>query len=749
MAQGGARAGVEHVEDSAIRRIKQYACCSTTITSKETCEVFCLAEAAKIVLRERAAIILNQAAFEPVLLQFSLDTTPVKTCQQVSKAHGDLRVKRAAKATQDYMVCQLFVTVRADSGGYSHTLLFRDPLRLKHGKTMRALASCARDSPGMRLTCAQPGRICLRHQVHDRGITQSFTNAISGMWYTAACESQPTMGRTSEETVALHEWHTHVGCCAHDAHNGLKWAHQVLFNDKVALESVYVCISACRAAYMSAVEVLGTWLVDKLEPWPEQSLPASNEMLLLWTSLGVDPEIASSLAKYRLLWQDGRLLIDGKAREQADWLQEVSCALLGAWNFRHFTESRWCTVGSSCRALTCSLLLGYLSLLQYMREKGSLSEYEWNGCQRLGDIERQSVVIVGLASFLPEGFLLHVLKDSRVAKTQQKLQELLFEEYGFLDKLPSVFWEHLSRAANAQPETIRSSVIQGALVSWAFLEWRVLAVATELPWRLCAGDVSQNLEELLTLEECPCEPVSEKLYLLGKAGYNRDRLTQAVRLLSECSWTSAFTEKQHFRHHPDIGDNMLMARAFCYTFAQMVPGESKEDRKRQALVAQLMQKLKSNPNCITGRQVFLKHIMQKASTREASSSKELQYKRPRIMKLHGVHWEKLPLQAKLSYEKEANVLRAASQQQRAEEVASLRKEMAILRGTVGTSAEPKSSMLVSACALDKPSLQRLSGLLQDGTLKGCCRACGNGAWTALSLCRQQQAASLRWLRSFT
>ena len=724
MARRKAQENVESVEDAVTKRVKQYACCSASISSAETHDVLALVEAAKTLLNERAAIVLSTAAVEPILLQFSLDTTPVSTCQRVSRKHGDLHVKRAAKTQHDYLVCQLFVTVRADSGGYNQTMVFRDPVRLQHGKTMRALASCAVDSPGMRVCASQPGRICVRHQVHDRGITQSFTHAMSGFWFSRACEAVSTAGTASEDVVALHELHTHVGCCAHDAHNSLKWAHQAVFNDKLLLESVYIGIAACRAAYFNAVDILGTWLVEKLQPWPGPLLPDANAMELLWTSLGVDADNAKVLANFRLLWQEDRLLICQEAQSQTDWLEQVSCALLGAWRFQRFTESRWCTVGSSCRALATGFLLGYMSLLQYTHEKGILGEYEWNGCRRIGASERHFVVVVGMAAFLPETFLLHVLKDSRVAKTQEALHEVLFEELSFLDNLPAAVWDYLSQAASARPETLRSAVIQGALVSWAFLEWRVLAVATSLPWSLCAGDIAQNLQDLLSQQECPSEPVSEKLYLLGQAGYNRHRLTEAVRLLGECSWTSAFTEKQHAstsrvrRHHPELGDNMLMARAFCHTFAQMLPGLSEEDRNRAALVSQLVKTLKANPNYITGRQVFLRYIMQKASTLETSLGVGSRYKRPRIMKLHGVHWEKLTAAAKRAYEQEAEAERASKQQRRTEDLATLRQELASLRAEAGKSKDPQGSMLISCCALDKASLQRLGSLMQEGSFKG-------------------------------
>ena len=81
----------------------------------------------------------------------------------------------------------------------------------------------------------------------------------------------------------------------------------------------------------------------------------------------------------------------------------------------------------------------------------------------------------------------------------------------------------------------------------------------------------------------------------------------------------------------------------------MLPGMSEEDRKRAALVSQLVKTLKANPNAAS----LLRYIMQKASTLETSLGVGSRYKRPRIMKQHGAHWEKLTADAKRAYEQEA------------------------------------------------------------------------------------------------
>ena len=84
------------------------------------------------------------------------------------------------------------------------------------------------------------------------------------------------------------------------------------------------------------------------------------------------------------------------------------------------------------------------------------------------------------------------------------------------------------------------------------------------------------------------------------------------------------------------------------------------------------------------------------------------------MKQHGAHWEKLTADAKRAYEQEAEAERASKQQRRSEDLATLRQELASLRAEAGKSKDPQGSMLISCCALDRASLQRLGSLMQEG-----------------------------------
>ncbi|CAJ1419146.1 unnamed protein product [Effrenium voratum] len=225
-------------------------------------------------------------------------------------------------------------------------------------------------------------------------------------------------------------------------------------------------------------------------------------------------------------------------------------------------------------------MTGYFGLVERMHAKGVLGDYEFHGCRRFDVKTQQSAMVMALAAYVPESFLFELMRDARVARRQQTLRSVMSDEFAFLDHLPLAVWNYLAGAVSLTPRMLRDQVLSAAAVAESFIHWRVLRVAGDLPWSLCAGDPAANLKRLLA-EDAPDEPVSLKIYQLGMAGYNTERLTR-VELLGECSWTSAFVEKQHAstsrvkKFHPDIGDNALLARAFCFTFAELLESDLRD-----------------------------------------------------------------------------------------------------------------------------------------------------------------------------
>ena len=137
-----------HVD--ATQAVQHFAACSPSLGKQECKELFTLVESCKALLRERAFSILEDGM--PFLVQFSCDTTKVASRQVVSKRAKDLRVVRSAQQTQEYIVAEVFVTAAKTAGPQlQHTVVFREPFVLQHGKTMAALVACATKVPGLML----------------------------------------------------------------------------------------------------------------------------------------------------------------------------------------------------------------------------------------------------------------------------------------------------------------------------------------------------------------------------------------------------------------------------------------------------------------------------------------------------------------------------------------------------------------------------------------------------------------------
>ena len=712
-AQGHAELKTLEVFLEDLRSLAQ---CSRSCSKDETRRIFLLCAAGKALLKERAACwAATQLHQPPLLCQYSVDLTPVTTTKHVSAKSGTQNVRRAGKSTDEFLCQQVFVTTLGAGGEYKHTLLYPEPQRLEHGKTMAALLACAKLCPGIRLRPAESDQILIRHQVHDRGVSNSFLEALSGWWSKeAAAPSMPPDSIDMTESSSAFSWHTAVGCACHDGHNSLKWAHHALFGQESLLEDVYVSVSAIKSAYYHSTDTLGSWLASCVQAKPSSELPSAEHLYFLWVSLGVEQSLARELADMRVLWHQNDLCVEEDFLGRKDALETLSTCLLATWRFQKFTSSRWCTMGSACRCLSAAVLTGYWHLLKFMREQDVITDFTWHGIQRLNQAALEFVFVVGLSAYVSETFLLHVLKDGRVARIQEKLQTALFDEFDFLDYLPTPVWELLARGANMPANDLRNKVVAGGLISWAFLESKVLVVAASLPWRLCKGDIAANISDLLQAAEPPEDTVASKIFHLGSAGFNRLRLQRAVGLLGSCSWTSALTERQHAstslvkKYHPDIGSKLLTARAYLHTFLQLLPGQTAADKRKLQLKQRLERFFHYNPNRITGRQLYLAQIMHKATIREEQRNQK--FKRRKIMQLHGAQWKQLSSETQQNYERRARVERSAALQRRQGEMDAVQTELLEVAREAKSATADTGSMLLSACRLDHTDLRRLQDL---------------------------------------
>ena len=436
----------------------------------------------------------------------------------------------------------------------------RDPIQLE-AKTMRHLLGAAMENPGWHLLKQDRPGISIFHQVADRGMTRSFRDVLSG-W---------ASGQTDED---IKTWHTQCGCGAHDAHNSVKWASACLFDDEVLLRNCYVGFATFRKGFYHAVSHLSGWLAEVLEQKSPSLLEPSDHLSQLYKSFAVNPDAVVVLAEQaQVSWNFSTNWLQVKASflQKSSCLEELSFALLEVWRIPSFSCTRWCSLGSSCRNITACFLTGYQAFWEYLVKKGVLSDYESAGATKIGKQEKTLALVLGLASTVADAVLHTILADSRLARQTSQLVTLVHDQLQFLENLPAEFWLHCSAFLDTEASNIRDQVIRGAMLSHAYMSNKIFSILHSLPWALCDGDLSENLKALSLEKEAPSETVTCKIHTLCQMGFPSDQLLRALDLLSQCSFSSSLTEKQHAstsvirKFRPDLGHNVLMARAWAHT----------------------------------------------------------------------------------------------------------------------------------------------------------------------------------------
>ena len=487
------------------------------------------------------------------------------------------RRKVSGSKTAEFYVQQVFATIAQLDGSRLHSVLLGLPMALQHGKTMAALLPIALGCPGFRFP-QDPGRIVILHQVHDRAMSQSFrqalTGALRGQLARSSAASIPASSTSTQDSPSsLLEWHCSLGCSCHDAHNALRWASGFLDESPEVLKVVHIAFLCYRKGFMASVAALGPWLAESVQPVPDDMLPAQDGMRQVYTVLGASEDQLSVLLQALPHWDSGieKLNVSETFLKAEDSISDLSGLLLDLWRFPSFSSSRWVSLGCSARLYSLSRLTGFHSMFRYMMEQGIISEYDSAGTLKMGSHEHQWCLEVGLVSTLADSFLCGALADSRVALNCHAMAVEVQAAFDNLEYLPADAWRLLSKDLPLAPAQLRHRVIGAAWVCLAHLDWRVFSTVTDLPWSLLHEGPEAAVDTLLEYEEAPPENLAAKAWMLLRLGHSRQDVQAALGLLRNVSWTSAFTEKQHAstkvvrKFHSDLSYEVMSARGYIHT----------------------------------------------------------------------------------------------------------------------------------------------------------------------------------------
>lgn len=665
-----------------------------------------LCELLKSFLRRKALELIETAGGRPILLSYSSDGTPLTTRERLRlRLNGTAApVVRVGGSSQEYLIQQVFVR-RLDVDGNSRTeVVLREPLPFTSGKAAWAVFAAGRDFfPTLR--SAGHGGIAIQHFAFDRALHKPLVRLFSQ--HCALHSTAGARGELGNFDAALQEltcWVVHSACANHDCHNALKRGLFNAFQDAELLKDIYISIESLRNSYGLLHDNLAAWVQETLA-FVEEPEPADN-LQQLYTAMGVEPEWVATISEMGLLFRNGRLEVSAAQMNKPTLFDDLCTCLLYLWRFVRFSDSRWCTVGLSCRVLTVALLTGVSSLVERLLADKKVSNFNIGGFQKLAKDARFFVVLASICSYPADSVFGELLDDGRVARRLDTLEATLACEMRFVCNLPDETWSLLATAAGVHMQVLRGEAIAAAHVSVAFISSKVFCEARRGAWGLVQGCVDANLAALHQQDGSPDDDTLWKIKELMGLGFNVEQLKEALALVRDISWSTTSVEQQHgsasviMKLHDTFSRESMCSRALLHAMRQFFSPAVEEQelaalrRKVQAL-GNTLRRLTS----FGGRQFFLKDLVQTGATRLAKGQSEMPSDwRQKIMQRHASQWKDLDPRLRAKYEARAAAEREARGRLENEALESAQTALALEEARqAGLKPEGSRKFVLSQC----------------------------------------------------
>ena len=373
--------------------------------------------------------------------------------------------------------------------------------------------------------------IAINHVVCDRAQISVLDRHHREM-HTLEHQTMATQGGPDSAVVFLNlkNWCVSSGCSCHDAHNSLKWALSTYIGDTEFMKTIFVTVDSLTNSYCHLLQGLGPWLSSAVvfkEP------PFSSEVLqLVWSVLGLEPAVIEELVDLRVLYHDGHLHVAPRYASDPDLTSRLSTCLLGVFHFQKYSDSRWLSLGPSMRTVVGSVLLGLDSLVAAVFSRDASSQYYLSGYKRWGQSAREFSVICAVSSWVGDSYLAEALSDDRLGRQWQVLYDSIADETMYIGTLPQECYQLLASVAGLDVGELTHRILKATHTSAAYIWHKSLKAASEYPWRLCQGNIREQLLHLKSLPE-PSEATTRKIHRLCELG---------ISLLADCPWSSSVCE---------------------------------------------------------------------------------------------------------------------------------------------------------------------------------------------------------------
>ena len=446
-----------------------------------------LAEVLKHHLKDGARQLVADARGRPILCSYSNDGTPLRaTCRKTTTGSMG-KVTREGGAGHELLVQRSVYRTRDSTGGWKTWMDMRDPLPLVHGKGADAIFSAAVE---FQKTLRQLGHagIAVQHYSFDRAMHTPLVRRWKQHHALLASAGEGTVG-AGESSLPfdppLLEWLVDTACVNHDVHNALKWGMLEWISDEGLMSTVYIVIESIRNGFSLIEAELGSWLARVVQWVDDEDLLDPLEAAALWAAVGLEPRWVDHLVDLGVLWVGGKLAVRRRHQERPGVWEDLLNCIRYSLHFKAFSDSRWCTVGRSCRQVVFAQLLGLNSLVHSVLQDPASSNYLIGGFRQMTVAVQKFIVLASFASWPSEGLLAELMEDDRLCLHYRSYKEKLQLEMGSLCDVPPIIWEVLSELVEldeVEGVSLRSLCLGCAHTSLGFIGSRVWSHCESWPW---------------------------------------------------------------------------------------------------------------------------------------------------------------------------------------------------------------------------------------------------------------------------
>ena len=338
------------------------------------------------------------------------------------------------------------------------------------------------------------------------------------------------------------------------------------------MRDMWIIIESLRNSLDQLIRAVPRWLARCLVF--DDFVGGAPALADTWRVLGLNDKWCEEFARLHLRYESGALRAAKDAELDNTPPEKVMACFQHLFDFRQWSDTRWCAVGRVCRRLSACVVCGLPALIDFVRKSPGESMYYLDGFQRWNCEIARMVMVCALSARASEAPLSVVLDDDRLASRLPQLDKVIRLERERVDAISTSVFEFLGTFCDLPAVGLAAQTVRAVLVQVGYGEMR-LRTLRGLPWCLVGPDIESKLLALQN-EPMPTEEVGMKIHTLLNLGVLAAALAPAVKMLGELPFTTRIVEQGHalssqmMKWHKDYTTKTMTARTTVCVLGQLV-----------------------------------------------------------------------------------------------------------------------------------------------------------------------------------